>query len=78
MIRARMDTQKAVPIWAAIGAPLVGVPLMVALLALAAPAATVPAGEPDADTKTEQVEVQTVDQTLDARTDCEEQPLKRG
>ncbi len=78
MIRARMDDENAVPLWAAIGAPLVGVPLMVALLALAAPAAPAPAGEPDAGIKTEQVEVQKVDRTIDARVDCEERPLKRG
>ena len=78
MIHAHIDREKTVPLWAAVGAPLVGVPLMVALLALATPAATVPTGEPDAGAKTEQVEVQTVDQMLDARADCEEQPLKRG
>jgi len=78
MIHARMDTEKTVPLWAAIGAPLLGVPLMVALLALAAPAGTAPAGEPDGGIKTEQVEVQAVDQTIDAPSNCERQPLKRG
>ncbi len=56
MIRVHIDKEKAVPLWAAIGAPLVGVPLMVALLSLAAPAETAPPGEPDAGIKTEQVE----------------------
>ena len=78
MIHARIDREKAVPLWAAIGAPLVGVPLMVALLALAAPATTAPTGEPDAGIKTEQVEAQAVDHTIDTRDDCKEQPLKRG
>ena len=34
MIHAHIDKEKAIPLWALIGAPLVGVPLMVALLAL--------------------------------------------
>ena len=61
MIRAHINAEKAVPLWALIGAPLVGVPLMVALLSLVAPAETAPPGEPEAGVKTEQVEVQAVD-----------------
>lgn len=34
MIQAHMNEQSAVPWWAAFGAPLIGVPLLVALLAL--------------------------------------------
>ncbi len=34
MIRTHINKEKAVPLWAVIGVPLVGVPLMVALLAL--------------------------------------------
>ena len=78
MIHARMDREKVVPLWAAIGAPLVGVPLMVALLALAAPGGTAPASEPDAGMRTEQVEAETVDHAIDTGADCKEQPLKRG
>ncbi len=78
MIQAHIDEEKAVPLWAAIGAPLVGVPLMVALLALAAPAATAPAGEPDAGLKTEQVEAHAADRRIDDRADCKEHQLKRG
>jgi hypothetical protein len=37
MIHAHLSEKRAVPWWAAIGAPLVGVPLMIGLLALAAP-----------------------------------------
>ena len=37
MIKAHMDKNSAVPWWAAFGAPLVGVPLLVVLLALGAP-----------------------------------------
>ncbi len=34
MIHTHINKEKAVPLWAVIGVPLVGVPLMVALLAL--------------------------------------------
>lgn len=34
MIKAHMDKKSAVPWWAAFGAPLLGVPLLVGLLAL--------------------------------------------
>ena len=76
MIHAHIDKEKAVPIWAAVGAPLVGVPLMVALLALTAPAESAPVVEPETGFQTEQVEVQAVEQTIDA--DCLEQALKHG
>jgi hypothetical protein len=41
-----MKNEKALPLWAALGAPLVGVPLMVGLLAIATPKAEAPAEEP--------------------------------
>jgi hypothetical protein len=37
MVDASRGGVREVPVWAALGAPLVGVPIMVALLALAAP-----------------------------------------
>lgn len=51
--------ESAVPWWAAFGAPLVGVPLLVGLLALGSPDATVEAAPPvpDASLTSEQVEV---------------------
>ena len=78
MIHARIDDERAIPFWAAIGAPLVGVPLMVALLALAAPskeAAVVPL---DMGVSTEQVEVQQVDQLIDRCDDDAGTALKQG
>lgn len=36
MINARIEHRKAAPAWVAMGAPLMGVPLLVGLLALAA------------------------------------------
>ena len=37
MIQAHIDQESAVPWWAAFGAPMIGVPLMILLLALGAP-----------------------------------------
>jgi hypothetical protein len=58
MINAHVDNRSAVPWWAAFGAPLLGVPLLVILLALGAPkqARSNPANAPDAFT-TEKAEV---------------------
>ena len=60
MIKAHVDNGSAVPWWAAFGAPLVGVPLLVVLLALGAPkkAQSDPADSAKVFT-TEQVEPQT-------------------
>ena len=59
MIHAQRDRKAAVPLWAAFGAPLVGVPLLVALLALGGPRSTeVPANDPEAEVVTEQIEVE--------------------
>jgi hypothetical protein len=77
MIHAHLDKQKAVPLWAAIGAPLIGVPLMVALLALMAPAESPVVIEPDAGVTTEQVDVRPVDQEIEVGCDVVEQ-LRRG
>ena len=74
MIHAHIDEKRAVPAWAAIGAPLIGVPLMVALLALTAPADEAPPVEMDVGAKIEQVEVQTVDHQVDPCLDRSEQP----
>ena len=78
MIHAHRNEKKAVPLWAAIGAPLIGVPLMVALLALAAPADRTGVGEPAAGVTTEQVDVHSPDRTIELGTDDPEQALRRG
>lgn len=63
MINAHIDEKKGAPWWAAIAAPLVGVPLMVALLTLASPEENAPVGEPEIGVRTEQVEPQVVHPT---------------
>ena len=71
MTGTKIQTERAAPLWAVLGAPLVGVPLMIVLFALSAPAQPAPEAEAD----TEQVEVQAVDQ---ARLDCETEPTRNG
>jgi hypothetical protein len=78
MIRTHVKRERAVPLWAAVGAPLLGVPLMVALLSLVAPAQDAPATEPEASHTTEQVEVQPVDRTIGTDEDSTEYPPVRS
>jgi hypothetical protein len=74
MIHTHLNNDKAVPLWAALGAPLVGVPLMVALLAITAPAK--PAAEVEAGADVEKIEV--IEPAADVREDCGLQPLLNG
>lgn len=78
MINAHVNRDQAAPLWAVLGAPLVGVPLMVALLALSAPAQEAPREELDAGVATEQVEVQPIDRAIEAPVDCATAHLKNG
>jgi len=78
MIHAHIKKEIAVPIWAAIGAPLIGVPLMVALLALAGPTHTAPAPDTGVAVEAEQVDVRSIEQMIDECADDVEQPLRRG
>ena len=45
MTQKHLDKKKNPPLWAVLGAPLIGVPLMVALIALGAPKTDAPAAE---------------------------------
>lgn len=63
MIQRQLDNRQPVPWWAAIGAPLVGVPLLVGLLALASPKADT-SGEIDSAVTVEQIDLQPVEQEI--------------
>ena len=76
MIHARINKERAVPWWAAVLAPVVGVPAMVALLALAGPDKAAPVGELESGVATEQVETKAVDQTLERRAEQTEPALE--
>ncbi len=56
MMQPHINEKKGAPWWAAIGAPLMRVPIMVALLALAFSSENGPAVEPEADSRSELVE----------------------
>lgn len=49
MMSAHIDAKRAVPLWAAFGAPMLGVPLLVGLLALGAPDRAEANGAPEMD-----------------------------
>ncbi len=72
MINAHIDQKRGAPWWAAIVAPLVGVPVMVALLALASPQEEGPVGEADVGVRTEKVEPQVMHPT-ELEGECVEQ-----
>lgn len=66
MTYAQIDKKRAVPWWAIFGAPLVGVPLVVAVLALAAPEHQTMT-EQEVDFAGEQVEIDSVGLMLEVR-----------
>ena len=61
MLSTHISKKREVPLWAALGAPLIGVPLMVALLALTGPKQETPVDAPEASATTEHCENQVVD-----------------
>ncbi|HUF75350.1 MAG TPA: hypothetical protein VMM35_03690 [Longimicrobiales bacterium] len=66
MTRTYLNDDEAGPVWAVFGAPLVGVPLMVAVLALGSGGAVDSAVEPEAGFAVEQVEMPDAAQESDA------------
>jgi len=60
MTHRYMKNEKTLPLWAALGAPLIGVPLMVGLLSVVAPKAEAPAEEPTPALVTEPVDTHVV------------------
>ncbi len=76
MLSTHISKKREVPLWAALGAPLIGVPLMVALLALTAPKQETPVDAPEAGVTTEQVEDQAVDHAYRLPADYIQQPKR--
>ncbi len=70
--------ERSVSMWAALGAPVVGIPLMVALLAVTAPAERPPAAEAEPVTQVERAEAQPADGALEAGAGCAAEPTRRG
>lgn len=56
MIHAHIDKNRGIPWWAVVGAPLVGVPALVALLALIAPGEQAADEPDDVDFAVEQID----------------------
>ena len=73
MLNTRLTKEREVPLWA-IGAPAIGVPLMVALLSLTAPEHETPVDGADLGATTEQVESQPVDHAGGLASDCTGRP----
>ena len=74
MLNTLTNERREVPLWAAIGAPLVGVPLLVALLALTAPKQETHVDGAEAGATMEQVEDQSIDHAASVAADYIMQP----
>ena len=72
MLNTRRTKKRGTPLWA-LGVPAVGVPLMVALLALAGPKHETWVDEADFGFATEQVQSQSDDHALNPIGHCSEQ-----
>ena len=76
MLNTHISERREVPLWAAIGAPAIGVPLMVALLALTAPKHETAVDGAEAGATTEQVERQAIDDASGLAAHCSRQPSR--
>jgi len=76
MLNTHIRERGDVPLWAAIGAPLIGVPLMVALLALTAPKHEAPVDGAEAGVTTEHVADQAVGHASSLAADYIQQPKR--
>jgi len=73
MLNTHITEERGVPLWA-MGVPAIGVPLMVALLALTAPSHESPADGADPGAPTEQLERHAADQGFGLASECAEWP----
>lgn len=67
MINTHLRKRNKVPWWAVIGAPVVGVPCIVALLALAGPEQEAGGADTEVDFAVEQLDVEPAEARLEAR-----------
>ena len=65
MIHSHIDERRSAPWWAVLGAPLLGVPLMVFMLSLAVPVTATPEVQSEAGRVMEQVGDQTVNHEVE-------------
>jgi hypothetical protein len=78
MTQAHLSKDKSPPLWAILGAPLIGVPIMVALLALGAPQGEVPSIEAMPVQVTEPVDTHVVESVSNDTAAQLEQELNAG
>ena len=75
MLNTNVGGRREVPLWA-LGTPLIGVPLMVAVLAVTAPRHETRVDGAEQSARTEQVERQAVDHASSLSTHCSKQPSR--
>jgi hypothetical protein len=78
MTQRHLNRDKTPPLWAVLGAPLIGVPLMVALIALSAPKVEAPAPESAPALVTEPVDTHVVEPVLNDSASRLEQEFTAG
>jgi hypothetical protein len=78
MTHMNLKKEKTPPLWAVLGAPLIGVPLMVGLLALAAPNGEGPTAEPVPAVVTEPIDTHPVEPVSNDGAVLIERELKAG
>jgi|AP95_1055475.scaffolds.fasta_scaffold06253_5 hypothetical protein len=76
MLNTNKKGKPEAAVWAALAAPVIGVPLMVALLALTAPTANAVVRESEVGVTIEQVQVQAVDYVAEDPCEYIEQPKR--
>ena len=78
MTHMNLKKERTPPLWAVLGAPLVGVPIMIGLLALGAPKTEAPAAEPVPAVVTQPVDTYVVEPVMDDSAALPEQVPNSG